>query len=263
VLVGGPGAGKTTLLTMSLVKAVSMGLTCTVTALMAERAQSLGGEHLNRVFCIPVNNQCNTSRLAELALIRMEKHPKRLEFLKTLDVLHFDEFGQLSAELLSVMDVIMRKIRKNGCFMGGVLLIASLDIAHLSPVRGRPPIMSPHMMVSFKFVKLLQPVRSGGDLQLQRIQEITRMTPSELSEPAIKDEFCHLIVTHCTHIHSWGDPRLKANMLRVFGKKEATQEAQRVFLEMCWSIMLKMNAAHWRGFGEMLQKRSLHCYPKR
>ena len=64
--------------------------------------------------------------------------------LQKLEVLAIDKFGQVSAELLSVLDLILRTTRKNSLFMGGVLIIAKMDNMQLPPVLSRPPLLSPH-----------------------------------------------------------------------------------------------------------------------
>ena len=47
--------------------------------------------------------------------------------LQTLDVMCIDEMGYLSAELLNVMDTVLRSIREKSSSMGGVLVLGSMD----------------------------------------------------------------------------------------------------------------------------------------
>ncbi len=47
-----------------------------------------------------------------------------LHAILTMDILLYDEFGQLSAELLKILDFIFQKIRDTNTSFGGVLIIA-------------------------------------------------------------------------------------------------------------------------------------------
>ena len=51
-----------------------------------------------------------------------------MNLLTTLDVLFIDKIGQLSAEILSTIEIILQRIRNNSnTFMGGVIIISTLD----------------------------------------------------------------------------------------------------------------------------------------
>ena len=82
-----------------------------ITCLLAKRADLLGGIHVHNLFAIPVNEAASVQRLAELAAISLYKSPERLAFLQRLDVLFFDELGQASSELISCIDMILRRVR--------------------------------------------------------------------------------------------------------------------------------------------------------
>jgi len=228
-ITGGPGVGKSTLLQLLLLYAASKGLTVAITALMAERSRELGGHHLNQVFAIPVKEKASVSRLAELSVINLTRQTKRMALLQRLDVLFIDELGQVSAEMLSVLDIILRRIRDSSIFMGGVLLICTMDPLQLRPVSGRPALLSPHMLTCFSLRELRHSVRASRDALLRRIQAYTRMHPSQLTSTDIGD-FRSLIEQCCTFVDDWNDPQLRPNMLRVFGKKAAAREAERALL---------------------------------
>ena len=63
--------------------------------------------------------------------------------------------------------------------MGGILLFGTEDLLQLLPIDRRPPMLSPHMISSFKFLRLHHSVRATLDLPFQQLQKITRMLPSE------------------------------------------------------------------------------------
>jgi predicted GIY-YIG superfamily endonuclease/DNA replication protein DnaC len=228
--VGGPGVGKTTLLEIMLLEARSRGLQVGVTAVMSDRSIQLGGEHLSKLFCIPVNEGLTPCRIAELAYIRLLRKPKAVAYLLQIDLLVIDELGTLAAETISILDIIMRRLRNSRCFMAGMLVFASYDHKQLSPVTGLPPLLSPHMITSFKFFELKESVRACGDAALQRIQEIARLPPELITEQ-ILNEFRSLVLSECTHVHSWYDPAIKPSTLRVVSTRSAVKEVEKLALD--------------------------------
>ena len=113
VIAGSPGSGKSFLLNYIAIYAMSKGLKIAMTALMAQRAVHLGGIHLHKLFLLPVNKRLNLHRVAETALQSLFRHPVTLTVLKMVDVIFLDEVGQISAEMLSSLDLILRRIRNN------------------------------------------------------------------------------------------------------------------------------------------------------
>ena len=111
IIIGGPGVGKTTLLQIFALIALSRGLCVQMSALMAERSKQLGGSHLAKVFGIPVNEKASPTRLAALAVMTLLRSPNRFEALLRIDVLFLDELGTVSAEFISMLDMIARRIR--------------------------------------------------------------------------------------------------------------------------------------------------------
>jgi hypothetical protein len=199
---------------------MSRGLSVTVTCLLAKRADFLGGIHVLSLFCIPVNESASVQRLAELAVISLYKNPEKLAFLQRLDVLAFDGLGQISSELKSCIDMIMRRIRKSDQYMGGVLVLATIDPIQLRPIKGRPFLLSPFVLTCYRFSVLKHSVRAADDPFLQRIQNITRMLTHEYT-PEIINKLSELLERHCTFVESWSDPSIPPTMLRCFGKKAA------------------------------------------
>ena len=218
VIVGGPGNGKTTVLQTGVLMSLAQGFNTGLTANMSERAQQLGCEHISRIFCIPVNQRALPCCLAELAISRLLRNPIRLSYLRKLDVLFIDELGQISAELLSILDIILRRIRNSPAYMGGILVISTMDAAQLPPVNGRPPLLSPHMLTCYSFCELKHSVRAGLDKNLRRMQLIARTPAREMNRELI-EEFKKLVMENCTFVRGWDDKRIKPGMLQMFGKK--------------------------------------------
>jgi predicted GIY-YIG superfamily endonuclease len=222
-ITGGPGCGKTFVLNLLVLYSMSRGLSVMVTCLLAKRADLLGGIHVHSLFCIPVNERASVQRLAELAVIKLYKHPDKLALLQRLDVLAFDELGQISSELKSCIDMIMRRIRDSDQYMGGVLVLATIDPIQLRPITGRPFLLSPFVLTSYRFSVLKHSVRASDDPFLQRIQNITRMLTNEYTSEIIR-ELSELIERNCTFVESWSDPGINPTMLRCFGRKEAIRK---------------------------------------
>ena len=62
--------------------------------------------------------------------------------------------GQLSAEEFSVFDIILRHIRKNNLFFGGILIIGTLDHMQIQPIGGRPFLISNSIIPCFNMISL-------------------------------------------------------------------------------------------------------------
>ena len=225
VAAGGPGSGKTSCLQAIGLIARSRGLNVGMAALMAERAQQLGGIHFARFCKFPAGKHANPCRLAELAIANLMRSASDLEYIRSLDVLLIDEMGQISAELISALDIIFRRVRNNSSFFGGMLVFASMDAAQLRPVEGRPPLLSPQMTACFDFLPLDHSVRAARCPALQRLIQICRLGRPELTEE-IHKEFIDLIVGNCTFVSDWDDPRLRPDMLRMFPTHSARREAE-------------------------------------
>lgn len=223
IINGGPGTGKTTLMELLILYAQHLGLTSILTAVMAERASELGGTHIAQIMAIPVNKGASYARLAEMAHISLLKAPDKLALLRKVDIFFIDEFGTVSAELLSTMDIIMRRLRNSSQFMGGVVNIATYDYLQLAPVGGHPPLLSPHMLTSFTLKKLEHSVRAGKDPILQKIQQYTRLSPREFAE--IREEFVSAVMTNCTFVDRFDDISISPTTLRMFGKRRAARVA--------------------------------------
>ena len=95
--------------------------------MQACRAIHLGGLHLHTFFCLPVKNNASIQRLAELAITKLIGKPKNLIILLMMQVLFIAELGQVSTEILAILDIILRKIRNSNMYLGGLLVIGTLD----------------------------------------------------------------------------------------------------------------------------------------
>ena len=163
------------------------------TSVQARRSTHLGGLHIHKLFGLNGNNNSSPQRMAELALIRLSRTPEKENLLKTTNQLFLDEAGTVSAELLSIMDMILRRLRDNSIPFGGVHIICTMDHTQLAPVTGKPFLVSSHILSCFKMVRLQHSVRATSDPQFQRLQQIVRMHPDEyIRDSSILEEFKNL-----------------------------------------------------------------------
>jgi hypothetical protein len=172
IIQGAPGCGKTFMGNHALLYAMSQGLRVISTAMMAARASVLGGSHLHVLFGLPANLKRNTTinppLLAQRALERIMKNPKLLNPLLTIDVLFLDEAGQVSAELLATIDIILRTVRNSSTLYGGVYIMGSMDHTQGGPINATPFSMSTQVLTSYTFIKLKHSVRAFSDPPFQR-----------------------------------------------------------------------------------------------
>jgi hypothetical protein len=141
-----------------------------------------------------------------------------------------DEAGQTSAELLSTLDIILRRVRTNNTFFGGVLLLGTMDHMQLPPVRGLPFLVSSHMMSCFQMVRVKQSVRAHGDLNYMELQKIARMLPKEYT-PMILQWFRSLCKDVFIFVDSWEDECIDRQTVRLYGLKLPGREATLRFVE--------------------------------
>ena len=220
VISGAPGSGKSFMLNYIAIYAITRGLRIVMTALMAQRAIHLGGIHIHKLFYLPVKRSMTIQDRAETALQSLLRHPVTLKFIQTLDVLFLDEVGQISSELLTCLDIILRKVRSNNIFLGGILFICTLDHKQLPPINGNPFLTSPMIMSCFEFINMNDSVRASGDINLQRIQQIARLNPVKYEEDeSLIPEFKELLLNTCTFVDNWDSDAISPNTYRLYGKK--------------------------------------------
>ena len=140
---------------------------------MARREIQLGGKHIAYLFGIPYSRSYLTiQRRADLALIKIIKKPKLQNFLRSLDVLFADKFAQTSAEMLGVLDIVFRKIKKSNNYMGGTLIIFTMDHLQTSPIKERPLLTSSQIIPCFQMVALKFSVRVPMILTLDEFNKL-------------------------------------------------------------------------------------------
>ena len=154
---GFAGTGKSYMLRHALCCAASLGLMVLASSFCAERAQEFGSGHLNSLLGLDVKG--TAKQLAAKAVRKLNRKPLQLFLLQTCDILFIDEFGNVSARFLSAMDMILRRVRDRNEYMGGVLIIASIDVNQMPSVEEIPGLVSSLILTNYRSFLLTKSVR--------------------------------------------------------------------------------------------------------
>lgn len=114
-------------------------------------------------------------KTTEDAIGKLLQYPERENLSKCIDVLFVNEIGQVFVELLSTIDIILKRVRNSQLIFGGVLIIGTMDHTQLQPVSGRPLLLSSLITTCFVMVKLVTSVRCAGDENFRCLQELLRI----------------------------------------------------------------------------------------
>jgi hypothetical protein len=98
-----------------------------------------------------------------------------------MDILLYDKFGQLSAELLKILDIMFCKMCDTRTSFGRVLIIANMDASQFRAIDGLPILLSSHVLTELVIIALTESVRAHGDPEFCKIQNISCMSPSLLT----------------------------------------------------------------------------------
>ena len=223
---GHPGAGKTFCMLYAALYAISKGLNIVTTSQMAKRALQLGGKHWHKLLMLGTDHNQTPHRKSGIAIAKIERNAKMLNFLRSLHVLCGDEFGQQSAENMATYDIIFCHVRKSDIYMGGVLIIGTLDHLQIQPSnRERPFLLSNSILTCFKMIALQHSVRSTGDryLEVQRLVCLDHTTFDQ--DPSLILKFRSLCSDIFTFVDNWNYPAIVPNTFRLYSKKLPTREA--------------------------------------
>ena len=215
-----------------VINSLCKGLTVMTTAMMAKRAIQLGGIHWHKLMMLPTRKNISPQQKAELAILKLLQNPIKIKFLQSLDILFCDEMGQMPAELLSTVDIILRRVRECNTYLGGLLLIFTIDHTQIQPVEGRPFLTSSHMVPCFKMVALEESVRAASDSRLKRLQQIARYNNDKFeSNPRLVKEFVRLCSKTFTFVSGWDDPEITPSTFRLYSRKVPAKDATKQFVD--------------------------------
>ena len=88
----------------------------------------LGSKHIYPIFGLPFEKKCMSPyQISELSMAKFQWYPENLNILRILYLLLFEEIGKLPAEMPSVIEIILWRLINNDVFMGGVIIIITMD----------------------------------------------------------------------------------------------------------------------------------------
>jgi len=230
ILHGAPGTGKTHMALLCIAYAMGQALTCMSMALLCERSLLLGGMHYHKFLRVVfVRSFKNVQSVADGCIQRLKRDPIEITFMRSLDILFVDEMGQLSAEQVQVLDIVLRYARHTEAYMGGLLIICAMDIEQLAAINGTPFLMSANIISSWKIIDFQHYVRCRNDLNSQRVCDLCRKVDITAEE---SEEFVNLILTNCAFVQSMTDIQIPRDALRILGTHMGTDAAEHDFIRM-------------------------------
>ena len=111
VVYGAPGSGKSFVGAVAVLYSITQGLNTMTTALMAVRANALGGIHLHEFFKLSTSGTGTIYQKAEQTIEKIKRKSVLYHALLTLDILFVNEARQVSSKKLRNLDIIIRKGR--------------------------------------------------------------------------------------------------------------------------------------------------------
>ena len=105
---------------------------------------------------------------------KFNNNEKKKYFLFSVDMLAFDEISQSSAEILATFDIILQETSNSNIYMGGVLIIFSMDYTKINTIGGHKFLTSCHIISCLKMVTLKNYARDSNDGAFKRIYQISR-----------------------------------------------------------------------------------------
>ena len=149
----------------------------------------------------------------------------------TVDVGFLDEASQVSAEQLSILKIILRKLRKSELPFGGVLILGSMDHTQTHPVNATPFLLSSLILTTFTMVQLKESVRAARDAQFCEFQSLTRENPHVLmGDPDKKTRFFQLMDIF-EYANDWNSQKIKPHMARMFARKQKVKSATALYTD--------------------------------
>ena len=230
---GFAGCGKSWCMQYCLLYCYAKGLIGVPTSVMSRRSVFLGSKHIDNLFCLPfVKINMSPHQMAESAYFKLQQYPEKINLLRVVDVLFIDEIGQLPAEIFSTIEIILRRVRNHSnVFLGGAIIISTMDHTQLKPVKGRPFLLSTHVITCFRMMKLETSVRAVGDTSFQRLQKILSMHYNELTDkPELLNELRDLLQIVPTFVDNWSSTVITSDTYRLYGRRSPANEATQSFL---------------------------------
>ena len=160
----------------------------------------------------------------------------RLNTICNLNVLCLDEAGQVLAELLSVMDMILRRILNNDIIFSGILILCTIDHARLPLYVGNPFFISCHILSCFQIVRLEHSAHANADPLYRRLQDIARIHPGKhVADPMFPTEFRDVASRLFIFVSDWNCKEIDQNPYSLYGKNITAKKVTAQYIEQVQS----------------------------
>ena len=136
-LTGKAGTGKTTFLKNLPLKTYKRMVVVAPTGVAAINA---GGQTIHSFFQLPFGPQLpenalgKSSNAKSLAAQYQKLNKKKINLMRSLDLLIIDEISMVRADVLDAIDAVLRRVRRSQKPFGGVQLLMIGDVHQLAPV---------------------------------------------------------------------------------------------------------------------------------
>ena len=91
------------------------------------RSVRLGSSQIHQLFCLGISSFSNAHYKAEFLIFKLKCKPVKFNLLQPLDILFIDEVGNVSTELIHMLEISLMRLHKNSIPFGGVLIICTPD----------------------------------------------------------------------------------------------------------------------------------------
>ena len=108
---GSPGSGNTWTMEYMVLYSILKGLIFLTTAMIAKRSNELGGKHWHYLF-LPTDRHLSSHMMADISLTMIMRNQTKYNILLTPDISNCDEVRQALAEFLSIIDIMLRILKK-------------------------------------------------------------------------------------------------------------------------------------------------------
>ena len=239
LLMGAPGTGKSFLAYNLVTYALTLGLSAVTTTLTALRACQLGGIWIHSLFCMRATTSVTNDPNVDAHNCRngLMKSPEKMALLRDMHVLMIDEVGLLSLQQLTVIDLVLRDVRRCRRSFGGVFVIATGDHCQLPAITGELIWQSQTLFHNLDLFYLRYLVRAMDDDDLQDIINLTRKC--DLLDDEV-DTIIEKIFKHATCVTDWD--KAPDSFIKVVGKRQAKQELEKKVIKARYEKLHRENA---------------------
>ena len=106
--------------------------------------------------------------------------------------------------------------------------MGTMDNTQLEPVRGKPFFTQPHIVSCYKMITLEHSVCAHGEMNFQRLQQITRLSANEYNDDIIA-EFRNLCEGF-TFVSDWSSDVITPHTYRIYTRQLTAKEATQNFM---------------------------------